>query len=46
MYQTFHDNSDAVGIGLFIVKNQVEILQGTIDVESCEGEGTTFKICF
>jgi hypothetical protein len=46
MYQTFHYNEDAVGIGLFITKNQVESLNGEIFVESKIGIGTTFKIKF
>jgi len=46
MYKTFHYNKDAVGIGLFITKNQVESLNGQIFVESEVGKGTTFKIQF
>ena len=46
MYQTFHCNKDAVGIGLFITKNQVEALGGTITIESDVDIGTTFKIIF
>jgi len=46
MYKTFHLNKDAVGIGLFITKNQVESLNGKIAVESKVNEGTTFKIEF
>lgn len=46
MYQTFHRNQDAVGIGLFITKNQVEALQGSISADSIVNEGTTFKIKF
>ena len=46
MYKTFHRNSDAVGIGLFITKNQIESLNGEIFVESTVGQGTTFKIQF
>jgi signal transduction histidine kinase len=46
MYQTFHPGKDSVGIGLFITKNQVETLQGSIHAESVEGEGTIFKIKF
>lgn len=44
MYKTFHDNEDAKGIGLFITKNQLEAMNGKIEVESKEGEGSNFKI--
>jgi light-regulated signal transduction histidine kinase (bacteriophytochrome) len=46
MYNTFHDNKDAHGIGLFLAKNQVESMGGTIGVRSKLGEGTTFMRCF
>ena len=46
MYKTFHNNSDARGIGLYITKNQVEAMNGKITVESAVGKGTTFKIYF
>ena len=44
MYKTFHGNPDAVGLGLFMSKNHVEALGGTIDVESEKGKGSTFKV--
>lgn len=44
MYKTFHRHPDARGLGLFIVKNQVEAMRGHIDVESQVNLGTTFKI--
>lgn len=44
MYKVFHKNEDARGLGLFITKNQVEALNGQIDVESTPGQGTTFTI--
>lgn len=44
MYKTFHGNSDAKGIGLFIAKNQVEAMGGKIEVQSEINIGTTFKI--
>ena len=44
MYNTFHGNKDSKGIGLFITKNQVESMGGTIDVESEPGKGTTFTL--
>lgn len=46
MYKTFHKNQNARGIGLFITKNQVESMGGTIEVESKVNQGTTFKINF
>lgn len=44
MYKTFHQNADAKGIGLFITRNQVEALGGTIKVESTVNVGTKFTI--
>lgn len=46
MYKTFHNNPEARGIGLFITKNQVEALNGKIEVESEPGVQTTFKVYF
>ncbi|SHI97079.1 sensor histidine kinase [Aquimarina spongiae] len=46
MYKTFHYNKDAVGIGLFLTKNQIESLDGSISVESEVDKGTTFLIEF
>ncbi|WP_053225044.1 PAS domain-containing sensor histidine kinase [Roseivirga seohaensis] len=44
MYKTFHGNEDARGIGLFITKNQIEAMNGKIEVESELNKGTTFKV--
>ena len=44
MYKTFSNNSDARGIGLFITKNQVDAMGGTITVDSTPNIGSTFKI--
>ncbi len=46
MYNTFHGNKDAKGLGLFIVKSQIEALKGKIEVESELGTGTSFKVYF
>ena len=46
MYKTFHKHKDAKGIGLFITKNQIEAMQGKIEVESAIDEGTTFHLTF
>jgi PAS domain-containing protein/two-component sensor histidine kinase len=44
MYKTFHQNSDAKGIGLFITRNQIESLGGTIKLDSTVNVGTKFTI--
>ena len=44
MYKTFHGNEDARGIGLFITKNQIEAMNGKVEVESELNKGTTFKV--
>lgn len=44
MYKTFHRNKDAVGVGLFITKNQIESLNGEIFVDSGVQQGTTFTV--
>jgi signal transduction histidine kinase len=44
--QVFHGNPDAHGVGLFLIKTQVEALGGKISVESVVDQGTTFTIEF
>lgn len=44
MYETFHRKSDSQGIGLYITRNQIEALGGTINVESTVNVGTKFII--
>lgn len=44
MYNTFHDNEDSRGVGLFITKNQIESLGGHVEVESEVNKGTSFKV--
>lgn len=44
MYKTFHQHEDAKGIGLFITKNQIEAMDGKIEVESAVDKGTTFRV--
>ena len=46
MYKTFHNNTDARGIGLYITKNQIEAMNGKIITTSEVGKGTTFNIHF
>ena len=44
MYKTFHNHPEAKGIGLFITRNQIEALGGSISLESKVNEGTKFTI--
>ena len=44
MYKTFSNNADAKGIGLFITKNQVDAMGGSITLESIPNVGSKFKI--
>lgn len=44
--KTFHHHPDAKGVGLFITKNQIETMGGTIYVTSEVDEGTIFTIVF
>ncbi|MBW4888730.1 PAS domain-containing protein [Mucilaginibacter sp. HMF5004] len=44
MYKTFHQNVNAKGIGLFITRNQIESLGGSIHIESTVNVGTKFTI--
>jgi len=46
LYRRFHPGTEGKGVGLFMVKTQVEALGGKISVQSIENEGTTFKIEF
>ncbi|HYV94396.1 MAG TPA: ATP-binding protein [Chitinophagales bacterium] len=47
LYKRFHSkNTDGKGMGLYMVKTQVEALGGKISIESEVNKGTTFKIEF
>jgi len=46
MYKTFHGNTDAKGLGLYITKNQIEAMQGKISATSQVGVGSTFNVYF
>jgi PAS domain S-box-containing protein len=45
-HQRFHENADSKGIGLFLVKSQINALGGEIEVDSEMNIGTTFTITF
>ncbi|REE25418.1 PAS domain S-box protein [Winogradskyella pacifica] len=44
LYKTFHRHDDSRGVGLFITKNQIESMDGKIEIASEVNLGTTFKI--
>ena len=46
LHKTFHGNSDARGVGLFITKNQINSMGGNIIVKSEPDKGATFIIHF
>jgi len=46
LYQRFHDLPDSKGLGLYLVKSQVETMGGSISIESEVNKGTTFTITF
>ena len=44
LYKRFHKGIEGKGMGLYMVKSQIESLGGTIKIESAPNEGTTFVI--
>ncbi|MFN8416519.1 MAG: ATP-binding protein [Cytophagaceae bacterium] len=43
-YKRFHTHIEGKGLGLLLVKKQVELLGGRIEVESEVNKGTTFRV--
>ncbi|TRX41333.1 PAS domain-containing sensor histidine kinase [Flavobacterium restrictum] len=46
LYQRFHNYPDSKGLGLYLVKSQVESMGGTISIESEVNKGTIFSLTF
>ena len=46
LYQRFHNYPDSKGLGLYLVKSQVETMGGIIDIESQVNKGTIFTLIF
>lgn len=45
-YQRFHTKRPGKGLGLYMVKSQIEAMGGQIDVQSFPDKGTTFVLYF
>lgn len=46
LYQRFHNYPDSKGLGLYLVKSQIESMGGTITAESAVDKGTLFTLTF
>lgn len=46
LYQRYHTKIEGKGLGLYIVKSQIEAMHGKIEVDSIPDIGTTFRIYF
>jgi signal transduction histidine kinase len=46
MYQRFNTTHPGQGFGLYLVKTQMEAINGHVELESMLGQGTTFKLYF
>ncbi|MBD3582587.1 PAS domain S-box protein [Flavobacterium selenitireducens] len=46
LYQRFHNYPDSKGLGLYLVKSQVESMGGNITVDSTVDKGTSFTLTF
>ncbi|MEO8794900.1 MAG: ABC transporter substrate-binding protein [Daejeonella sp.] len=46
LYQRFHTDVEGKGLGLYIVKSQIEAMDGKIELESVINQGTSFRIYF
>jgi signal transduction histidine kinase len=44
LYTRFHKEIEGKGLGLFITKQQIAFMGGTISAEGLEGEGLTIRI--
>lgn len=46
LHESFHDHPDSQGIGLYLVREQLKMMQATIEVESQVGQGSCFRLGF
>ncbi|MGE0772036.1 MAG: ATP-binding protein [Cyclobacteriaceae bacterium] len=46
LYKRFHTHVNGKGLGLYLVKNQIEIMGGRVEVESEPDKGALFRLVF
>jgi signal transduction histidine kinase len=46
LYKTFHQHENSSGVGLFLIKIQIESQGGSVEVDSTPGLGSSFKVIF
>ncbi|WP_210465455.1 PAS domain S-box protein [Rufibacter roseolus] len=46
LYRRFHPHIEGKGLGLHMIKTQVETMGGWVEVQSAEAQGSTFKVYF
>jgi PAS domain S-box-containing protein len=45
LYKRFHSHTEGKGMGMYLIKSQVDALGGTIHIDSQVNEGTTVEVC-
>lgn len=45
LYKRFHAHTEGKGMGMYLIKSQVDALGGKIRIESKVNEGTTIEVC-
>jgi len=46
LYKRFHTHVEGKGLGLYMVKTQIEVMGGKVEIESRPNVGSTFKVYF
>jgi light-regulated signal transduction histidine kinase (bacteriophytochrome) len=44
LYKRFHTHVEGRGLGLYLIKSQIEVLHGAIEVDSVPGRGSVFRV--
>ena len=44
LYTRFHSHVEGRGLGLYLVKSQLEVVRGSINVQSAPGKGASFQV--